>query len=51
MEQAEAILRQRLTAGVSHTDFGTLIALAVAKYTVVDILEGREWDAFDDGGG
>lgn len=32
-------------------DVGTLIALAVAKYTVVDILECCEWDALDDRGG
>lgn len=30
---------------------GTLIPLAIAEYTVVDIFKGRQRDAFDDGGG
>jgi hypothetical protein len=40
-----------LTAGVSHMDIGTLIALAISKYTIVDILKCRQWDSLDDRGG
>lgn len=32
-------------------DIGTLSGLAIAKDTVVDILEGGERNALDDGGG
>jgi hypothetical protein len=50
-EQAETISRQLLTASVSHMDIGTLIALAIAKYTIVDSFKGRKWDSLNDRGG